>query len=155
MRTPVAFYSAQSLSSNGIPSTVVGTGNYDEDGYLFYFCKAGDGISDVQLIHDLHKSEVFAVAAALHLPQKVATAVPSADLWEGQTDENELGISYDFVELYTELIASGRLDETIAKMTPETKELFDKMRDKCDTVHRRGLHKKKYPLNIDILPTLD
>jgi len=107
MRTPVAFYAAQSLSCSGIPSVVVGTGNYDEDGYLFYFCKAGDGVSDIQLIHDLHKSEVFAVAKALELPEPVANAVPSADLWEGQTDENELGITYDFVELYVELLHSG------------------------------------------------
>ena len=144
MRTPVAFYTAQSLSCNGIPSIVVGTGNHDEDAYLFYFCKAGDGVSDVQLIHDLHKSEVFAVAAALQLPHNVATAVPSADLWEGQTDENELGLTYDFVELYTELLANGTVDEAVAKMTPETKELFEKMRTKCDTIHRRGLHKKNY-----------
>lgn len=58
MRTPVGFYAAQLLSQNGTPAIVVGTGNKDEDGYLFYFCKAGDGVADIQLIADLHKSEV-------------------------------------------------------------------------------------------------
>ncbi len=37
----------------------MGTGNQDEDGYLGYFCKAGDGCVDIQLIADLHKSEVW------------------------------------------------------------------------------------------------
>lgn len=39
MRTPVNYYVAQLLSNNGAPSIVLGTGNYDEDGYLRYFCK--------------------------------------------------------------------------------------------------------------------
>lgn len=37
----------------------------------------------------------------LNVPNSILTSPPSADLWEGQTDENELGITYDFVELYT------------------------------------------------------
>jgi NAD+ synthase (glutamine-hydrolysing) len=55
---------------------------------LCYFCKAGDGVVDVQLIADLHKSEVFAVGRALNVPQQILSAAPSADLWEGQTDED-------------------------------------------------------------------
>ncbi|KAA6358954.1 MAG: NAD+ synthase (glutamine-hydrolysing), partial [Streblomastix strix] len=54
------------------------------------FCKAGDGVADIQLIADLHKSEVFAVSKALNIPKSVLEAAPSADLWEGQTDEDEL-----------------------------------------------------------------
>ncbi len=44
MRTPVAFYVAQLITQAGQPCLVLGTGNYDEDGYLYYFCKAGDGM---------------------------------------------------------------------------------------------------------------
>ena len=73
----------------------------DEDGYLAYFCKAGDGVVDVQLIADLHKSEVFKVGAAVGVPASTLEAAPSADLWDGQTDEDELGFSYEFVELLT------------------------------------------------------
>lgn len=95
MRTPVGYYAAQLLSSHGFPCIVVGTGNLgmylatdcclelDEDGYLLYFCKAGDGVSDVQLIADIHKSEVFKVAKELNVPKSVLEAPPSADLWEG------------------------------------------------------------------------
>ena len=59
----------------------------DEDGYLCYFCKAGDGVVDVQLIADLHKSEVFTVGKYLEVPEDILVAPPSADLWDGQTDE--------------------------------------------------------------------
>eukprot|EP00124_Ichthyophonus_hoferi_P005409 Ihof_evm2s776 gene=Ihof_evmTU2s776 len=87
MRAPVGYYVAQLLSQAGTPSVVMGTGNMDEDGYLAYFCKAGDGVVDIQLIADLHKSEVFAVGEALGVPSSTLIAPPSADLWEGQTDE--------------------------------------------------------------------
>ena len=56
MRTPINYYCAQLLSQMGYPAIVMGTGNMDEDGYLAYFCKAGDGVVDVQLIADLHNS---------------------------------------------------------------------------------------------------
>jgi NAD+ synthase (glutamine-hydrolysing) len=45
MRTPVGYYVAQLLSQQGLGCVVMGTGNRDEDGYLYYFCKAGDGIA--------------------------------------------------------------------------------------------------------------
>lgn len=94
-----SYYTAQLLSTNGFPCIVLGTGNYDEDGYLRYFCKAGDGTVDVQLIADLHKSEVFSVARELGVAKSIQVAPPTADLWEGQTDEDEMGFSYDFVEV--------------------------------------------------------
>lgn len=84
MRTPVGFFSAQLLSQSGYPCIVLGTGNYDEDGYLYYFCKAGDGVADVQLIADLHKSEVFKVGKELNVPSSILGAPPSADLWAGK-----------------------------------------------------------------------
>ena len=49
---------------------------------------------DVQLIADLHKSEVFTIGKALDVPQATLVAAPSADLWDGQTDEDELGFTY-------------------------------------------------------------
>ena len=56
----------------GFPCCVMGTGNFDEDGYLLYFCKAGDGVVDVQLIADLHKSEVFSVGRHVGVPARHA-----------------------------------------------------------------------------------
>ena len=106
---------------------MLGTGNLDEDGYLFFFSKAGDGVSDIQLIHDLHKSEVFLVSAALNLPEVVQKAIPSPDLMDGQTAEDEIGYSYDHVELLTELLASGELEQFKATLEGETKQEFQKM----------------------------
>jgi NAD+ synthase (glutamine-hydrolysing) len=63
-------------------------GNYDEDGYLRYFCKAGDGTVDVQMIADLHKSEVFLVAKELGVSQNILVAPPTADLWEGTINDD-------------------------------------------------------------------
>ena len=97
MRTPINYYTAQLLSAKGYPAIVLGTGNKDEDLYLCYFCKAGDGVVDVQLISDLHKSEVFQVGRLLGVPHHILEAPPSADLWEGQTDENELGEFFIFL----------------------------------------------------------
>lgn len=101
MRTPVNYYLTQLSSQEGKKCIVMGTGNMDEDGYLAYFCKAGDGVVDVQLISDIHKSEVYKVGKYFDLPKSILEAKPSADLWDGQEDEDELGFPYDFIELYT------------------------------------------------------
>jgi len=155
MRTPVAYYTAQLLSANGFPCVVVGTGNLDEDGYLLYFCKAGDGISDVQLIADIHKSEVYKTAAALKVPDSVLHAPPSADLWEGQTDEDEMGVSYDFVELYTEWLQlpANEQKSIVDALSPESLAYWNEKSEKIDTIHRRNKHKLVYPLNLDVFPS--
>jgi NAD+ synthase (glutamine-hydrolysing) len=156
-RTPVAYYVAQVLSCNGAPCLVVGTGNFDEDGYLRYFCKAGDGIADIQLIADLHKSEVFIVSKHLAVPENILKAPPSADLWEGQTDEGELGFTYDFVELFTEFLMKKeeRQKADLAKLSQPALEIFNKNRAQAEKVHRQTQHKAEYPINLNILTTFE
>ena len=151
MRTPVAYYVAQLLGTQGAPAIVVGTGNYDEDGYLYYFCKPGDGTSDVQLIHDLHKSEVKEVAKYLGCVTSIIEASPSADLWEGQTDENELGFPYDFCELYVELLYKEGVDAWVESLDAENKAQWLKWKEVIDSVHRRNKHKEVWPINLDII----
>jgi len=155
MRTPVGFYVAQLLSQQGNPAIVMGTGNFDEDGYLAYFCKAGDGVVDVQLIADLHKSEVFQVADHLNVPESIRKAPPSADLWEGQTDEEELGFTYNFVELYTEYLQLSEPEklEFTSQLAPESLEYFTTVAKTVDDVHRRNSHKLHFPVNLNILKT--
>jgi NAD+ synthase len=72
---------------------VVGTGNKFEL-LLGYFTKYGDGGSDLLPIGDLYKTQVRELAARLGLPRAVQERAPSAGLWEGQTDEGELGLPY-------------------------------------------------------------
>lgn len=144
MRTPVGYYVAQLYSQNGDPAIVMGTGNMDEDGYLAYFCKAGDGVVDVQLISDLHKSEVFVVAKAIGVPDSTVEAAPSADLWDGQTDEEELGFTYEFVELFTGLYLP--LDEASrgafkSALPAAALAEFEKDSAAAMAVNRRNAHK--------------
>jgi len=153
MRTPSGYYVAQLLSQAGFPCVVMGTGNKDEDGFLLYFCKAGDGVCDLQLIADLHKSEVFKAAAQLGVSESILKAPPSADLWEGQTDEDELGFSYDFVELYTQYLTFDKItkEEFKNKCSKEAWDEFTKCGELAEATHRRNAHKLNRPLNIDIL----
>eukprot|EP01083_Nonionella_stella_P233562 822775_1 len=151
MRTPAVYYVAQLLSTNeSTPAVVMGTGNKDEDGYLAYFCKAGDGVVDVQLISDLHKSEVFHVGAVLGVPNSILSAAPSADLWNGQTDEDELGFSYDFIELWTTFIEfdSEKQNRIRNKLSDDAKQQLKQWGDKAMEVHRRNKHKIDSPHNI-------
>ncbi len=79
---------------------VMETSNLAED-LLGYYTKWGDGAGDLAPITDLHKREVFEMAKELGIPELVIKlAIPSADLWEGQTDEDELGFKYQEVEDY-------------------------------------------------------
>jgi NAD+ synthase len=77
-------------AENGI---VLGTCNKTET-LLGYETKFGDGGSDVSVIGGLWKTEVWEIAKALSLPEIFITKTPSAELWENQTDEGELGFSY-------------------------------------------------------------
>lgn len=153
MRTPVGYYVAQLISQSGLPCVVMGTGNKDEDGYLAYFCKAGDGVVDVQLIADIHKSEVFSVGAVLGVPQSILVAAPSADLWDGQTDEEELGFTYDFIELYTgDYLKLGEEEQKawVASLSTEGQKQFKEWSVACTAVHNRNKHKFDSPHNINI-----
>jgi NAD+ synthase len=72
---------------------VSGTENRSEH-YLGYFTRFGDEASDFEPLAGWWKTEVRAVAEALHLPTVFLAKAPSAGLWQGQTDEAELGFSY-------------------------------------------------------------
>jgi len=73
---------------------VIGTTNKSE--YLIgYFTKYGDGGVDFEPIQHLYKTEVYELAKYLKVPKEIIEAKPTAGLWEGQTDEDEIGMSYE------------------------------------------------------------
>lgn len=76
---------------------VVGTGNKSEL-LLGYFTKYGDGGADLLPIGDLYKTQVRELARQLRLPAAVLERPPTAGLWEGQTDEAELGLPYALLD---------------------------------------------------------
>ena len=78
-------------------SLVLGTGNRTED-LLGYTTMFGDNACALNPLGQLYKTEIRLLARCLGLPEAVLTKVPSADLWEGQADEDELGYTYAEVD---------------------------------------------------------
>ncbi len=76
---------------------VIGTSNKTEL-LLGYGTLFGDMASALNPLGDLYKTQVFALARSVDLPHQVINKPPSADLWEGQSDEEELGFAYDRVD---------------------------------------------------------
>ena len=151
LRTPANYYASQLLREQGFPAVVVGTGNKDEDGYLAYFCKYGDGAVDVQLISDLHKSQVFQVGKFLGVPLSILEAAPSADLWPDHTDEDEMGFSYDFIEFYTGYYLPLSIEDRltfIKQLSCESLSEFLKYEELCTKIHSRNAHKLGGIINL-------
>jgi len=76
---------------------VAGTGNRTELA-IGYFTKYGDGGVDFEPIGGLYKCEVIEIAKLLNIPEEIIKKPPSAGLWEGQTDEGEIGLTYDVLD---------------------------------------------------------
>ena len=87
---------------------VAGTGNRSE-AYVGYFTKWGDGAHDFNPIADLTVTEIYEFLRYLDAPKCVIEKAPSAALFDGQTDETEMGVSY--AELDTYLSGSGISEE--------------------------------------------
>jgi NAD+ synthase len=85
---------------------VLGTGNRAEL-TVGYFTKHGDAGVDLMPLADLTKTEVRAVAREIGVPERIVERPPSAGLWEGQTDEEELGLTYRQIDTYLEEGSSG------------------------------------------------
>jgi NAD+ synthase len=85
-----------------IKSRVIGTGNLSED-FIGYDTKGGDAVADIFPIGELYKSEVYQMLEYFvqqgALNEDLIDRTPSAGLWEGQTDEEEIGYSYNKMEL--------------------------------------------------------
>ena len=95
---------------------VVGTGNKTESliGYTTLF---GDSACAFNPIGDLYKSQVRQLSAAVGVPEAIIRKAPSADLWPGQTDEQEAGFSYPQLDrLLFSMIDRRRSDEELAAM---------------------------------------
>ncbi len=108
MRTPALYGAAALLRAHGHRAVVAGTTNRDEGAYLGFFGKASDGTVDLQLISDLHKSEVRELARRLGVPRQIVDATPSGDVFDGRSDEEMIGASYDEVEAVLRLRELGR-----------------------------------------------
>ncbi len=120
---------------------VVGTSNKSEL-LTGYFTKFGDGASDLIPIGDLYKTQVRELAESLGIPDEILEKAPTADLWEGQTDEGDLGLPYailDRILLGFEL----RLDHTeVAKEVDVGPEVVERIW----SLHKCTAHKRNPPV---------
>jgi NAD+ synthase len=94
---------------------VVGTSNKTE-ALLGYTTQFGDNAAALQPIADLYKTQVWQLAKYLGLPEQIIDKPPSADLWQGQTDEGELGFTYAQADqiLYLLIDERRRVQDVIA-----------------------------------------
>ena len=105
-------------------SLVLGTDNMDER-YTGYFTKYGDGAADVLPIVYLTKGEVVEAAKIKGVPLALAERTPSAGLFEGQTDETEMGVKYKDLDHY---LLGGEVDP--------------KVKERIEHLHRISEHKR-------------
>ena len=110
---------------------VVGTGNRSEN-YMGYFTKWGDGAYDINPIADLTATEVFEFLRYLKAPESIINKAPSAGLFEGQTDEREMGVTYKAID---EFITTGETD-------PAYKAIIERY-------HRVSEHKRRMPAKFN------
>ncbi len=104
---------------------VAGTGNRSE-AYVGYFTKWGDGAHDFNPISDLTVTEIYEFLRYLNAPKRIIEKAPSAALFDGQTDESEMGVTY--AEL--DAVLCGK------KIPTEKKKIIDKL-------HNQSEHKRK------------
>jgi NAD+ synthase len=91
---------------------VVGTGNRSEAA-MGYSTKYGDAGVDILPLGNLLKSQVRDLARHLGVPERIIAKPPSAGLWEGQTDEEEMGLAYEELDCY---LATGEASEEVRRM---------------------------------------
>jgi NAD+ synthase len=113
--------------ANELNYLVVGTGNRSELA-VGYFTKYGDGGVDILPLGNLVKTQVKELARYLGVPQDIIDKPPSAGLWEGQTDEEEMGLTYAELDRY---LLTGEASPEVAK--------------KIKALAAKSEHKKRLP----------
>ena len=113
--------------ANNLGYMVVGTDNADET-YTGYFTKYGDGAVDLMPLKKILKKDVYEIGRVLGVPESILKKAPSADLWENQTDESEMGVSYSSIEKY---ITGEKVSENEEKIIL--------------SLHKKSEHKRSLP----------
>lgn len=123
---------------------VIGTGNKTEL-LLGYFTKYGDGGVDIEPIGDLYKTQVRGLSGYMGVPGRIIEKTPTAGLWPGQTDESDLGVSYEVADQVLTLLVDEKRDisEIKRKYPPE---IVDKLAARISS----SGHKRILPCTIEI-----
>ena len=113
--------------ANRLDYLVVGTSNRSEIA-VGYSTKYGDGAVDILPLGNMLKSQVREMASHLDIPKRILEKPPSAGLWEGQTDEGEMGVTYDELDRY---LVTGQATKAIRK--------------RVDALNQASAHKRATP----------
>jgi NAD+ synthase len=113
--------------ANRLGYLVVGTGNRSELA-VGYFTKYGDGGVDLLPLGNLVKTQVRELASHLGIPQEIIEKAPSAGLWAGQTDEGEMGLTYQDLDRY---LLTGEAGAGV--------------KERIEALSQASLHKKRIP----------
>ncbi len=131
-RTRMAILYYQANLRNRI---VIGTSNKTE--YLIGYCtKWGDNAADLQPILHLLKKEIYLLGEELGIPDSIMKKEPSAGLWQGQSDEKEIGISY------------AELDSALASLEENTWKAENKIQERVLSLVKMSAHKRLPALSL-------
>lgn len=120
---------------------VIGTSNKTES-LLGYTTLFGDNASAINPLGDLYKTQVWQLSKAIGVPQQIVEKAPSADLWHGQTDETEMGLTYAMVDhLLFHMIDVRERDEELVKRGFE-QSFIDEIRKRV----KRSQFKRRPPI---------
>ncbi len=124
---------------------VAGTSNKSEIS-IGYGTKFGDLAADMWPIGDLYKTELYKIAEKLDVNQKIITKTPTAGLWKGQTDEKEIGVSYEKLDKFLIGLENNRKEEFLAKKLQLKDEQIVRIKQLISKSH----HKRRMPKKLSI-----
>ena len=127
--------------ANAENRVVLGTGNRSE-ALTGYYTKYGDQAVDCNPIGNLYKQQVRQLAAHVGVDDDLVTKTPSAEMWTGQTDETEMGLSYDTLDAILALHVDGPLSKsaTVRQLDVTTEQV-----DRVVDLYERSAHKRAMP----------
>jgi NAD+ synthase len=124
---------------------VVGTSNRTEL-LVGYFTQFGDGACAFEPIGHLYKTEVWQMAELLNIPDRIIRKIPTADLWEKQTDEDEIGLKYAHLDEIVYLLTEQNLSKEDVMRAGFTSEQVDKV---SNMISRSAFKRNPPPLISD------
>jgi NAD+ synthase len=127
--------------ANAESLVVLGTGNRSE-AMTGYFTKYGDQAVDCNPIGNLYKRQVRQLASHLGVPEDLVTKPPSAEMWEGQTDEEEMGLDYDTLDAILALHVDGPFSKSA---TVETLGVPESAVERVVELVEQSQHKREMP----------
>ncbi|ELZ92893.1 NAD synthetase [Haloferax mucosum ATCC BAA-1512] len=120
---------------------VLGTGNRAE-AMTGYFTKYGDQAVDCNPVGNLYKQQVRQLAAHVGVPEGLVMQTPSAEMWSGQTDEKELGLTYDVIDAVLALHIDGPLS---ASATVRNFDITEAQIERVVELYEQSAHKRSMP----------